>query len=178
VLPCSVRKDQQLYFVSQDTSNDNHNFATLSDTTFNDFGEAYESFLLSQPESLGEFTKKQTAINLKALFEKTETVVEGVTNGEYVFDKPSACYFKALWDFESENSPKTTQRTVNLYKLNTRRILPDSFPWDYNTGETQVENRINIRGTGKAVQYKFSSEDNKDLRLLGYSVEYGSNTRQ
>jgi len=175
----SVRKDLQVYFISSDTANDTHNFSTFTASDFTDFGVAYQSFLLSQPESLENFSNKQTAINLKALFAKTETQITGVDeSGNYEFDNPSACYFKALWDFESENSPKTTKRTVNLYKLNTRRILPDAFPWDYNTGEQTVSNRINIRGTGKAVQFKFSSEANKDLQLLGYSLEWAQSGRQ
>ena len=174
-----VRERSNLYFLNNDSVNDVHNFATLTDRTFNDFGESYDSFILSQPETLGGFSTKQTAVNLKIVMEKTETEITSVDgSGEYVFDYPSACLFKALWDFETEASPKTTKRTVNLYRLNKKRIVPTSFPWTYDTGETTVENRINIRGTGKAVQYKFSSEPNKDLRIFGYAVEYGSNTRQ
>ena len=179
-----IRKRNKLLFVNSNTTTGVHNFATQSSRTFTDFGESYESFLLSQPETLGDFTKKQTAINMKALFEKTEETITGYEDGAYVFDYPSSCTFQAYWDFDKSNAYRKWSREVvlykphELYKPEQRGFVPDSFPYVFDTGESVIEKRINIRGTGKAVQMRFSSDDGKDMRLLGYSVEWAQNSRQ
>ena len=184
LLSALVRKRARLLFVNQNTATATRNFATQSSRAFTDFGVSYESYLLSQPETLGDFTKRQTAINMKALFEKTEETITGYENGAYVFDYPSSCTFQAYWDFDKSNAYRKWTREVvlykphELYKPEQRGFIPDSFPYVFDTGESVIEKRINIRGTGKAVQFKFSSDAGKDMRLLGFGVEWAQGTRQ
>ena len=184
LLSALVRKRARLLFVNQNTATATRNFATQSSRAFTDFGVSYESYLLSQPETLGDFTKRQTAINMKALFEKTEETITGYENGAYVFDYPSSCTFQAYWDFDKSNAYRKWTREVvlykphELYKPEQRGFIPDSFPYVFDTGESVIEKRINIRGTGKAVQFKFSSDAGKDLRLLGFGVEWAQGSRQ
>jgi hypothetical protein len=173
-----VRKRNRLLFVNNNTTTNNHNFATMTSRTFTDFGVNYTSYLLSQPESLGEFTKKQTAINMKFLFKKTEQNITGYSAGKYVYDFPSSCTFKAYWDFDNTNAFKKVTSEVQLYKPEQRGFIPTSFPFAFDTGESVIEKRINVRGTGKAVQFEFSSEAGKDMQLLGYGVEWAQGTRQ
>ena len=173
-----VRKRNRLLFVNNNTDTNEHNFATMSSRTFTDFGEDYTSYLLSQPESLGEFTKKQTAINMKVLFNKTEQTITGVSNGQYVYDYPSSCKFQAYWDFDNSNAFKKHTSEVELYQPEQRGFVPTSFPFSFDTGESVIEKRINIRGTGKAVQMRFSVNGGKDMQLLGYGVEWAQNSRQ
>lgn len=173
-----VRKRAKLLFVNQDTTAGTRNFATQSSRTFTDFGTSYESYLLSQPESLGEFTRKQTAVNMRVLMEKTETNITAYTAGKYVYDYPSSCTFESYWDFDNTNAFKKHTSPVQLYKPEQRGFIPTSFPASFDTGESVIEQRINIRGTGKAVQFKFSAEDLKDMRLLGFGVEWAQGSRQ
>lgn len=173
-----VRKRARLLFVNQDKDAGTRNFATQTSRDFTDFGVSYNSFVLSHPESLGEFTRKQTAVNMRVLMEKTETNITGYTAGKYVYDYPSSCTFEAYWDFDSSNAYKKHTSPVQLYKPEQRGFIPTSFPAVFDTGESVIEQRINIRGTGKAVQFKFSSEPEKDLRLLGFAVEWAQGSRQ
>ena len=178
LLSALVRKRARLLFVNQNTATATRNFATQSSRAFTDFGTSYDSYLLSQPESLGEFTRKQTAVNMRVLMEKTETNVTGYSAGKYVYDYPSSCTFEAYWDFDSSNAYKKHTSPVQLYKPEQRGFVPTSFPASFDTGESVIEQRINIRGTGKAVQFKFSSDAGKDLRLLGFGVEWAQGSRQ
>lgn len=176
--PALIRKRATLMYLNDDSGTSVHNFATRTSRTFTDFGVAYDSFLLTQPESLGQFTRKQTAINLKALMEKTETEITGYTGTEYTFDYPSSCVFQAQWDFDNSGAYSKFTTPVELYKPMQRGFIPTSFPYDFDTGESVIENRINIRGTGKAVSFKFSANEGKDLRLMGYCVEWAQSARQ
>ena len=173
-----VRKRNRLLFVNNNTDTNNHNFATMTSRTFTDFGVNYTSYLLSQPESLGEFTRKQTVVNMRFLFKKTETNITGYSAGKYVYDFPSSCTFKAYWDFDNTNAFKKVTSEVQLYKPEQRGFIPTSFPFAFDTGESVIEKRINVRGTGKAVQFEFSSEAGKDMQLLGYGVEWSQGSRQ
>ena len=53
-----------------------------------------------------------------------------------------------------------------------RGFIPDAFPWAFDTGESVIKKRTNIRGRGDAVQFRFEAQAEKDLQMLGYSVNY------
>ena len=66
---------------------------------------------------------------------------------------------------------------MELYKPMQRGFVPDSYAYDFNTGESFITKKINIRGSGDAVQFLFEAQPSKDMQLAGYSVTYSMRGR-
>ena len=159
-----------------------YSLAQLNDTSFQDFTTNISAYLVSGWETLGKFANKKSIQQAKVFFEKTETQITGFTAGTYVFDKPSSCLFQARWDFDSGNEYKKwvgvttlsggSGKAMQLYKPLQRGFIPDAYPYTFNTGERLLSKKFNIRGNGAAVQFVFEAEPLKDMKMIGYSVNY------
>jgi hypothetical protein len=66
---------------------------------------------------------------------------------------------------------------MQLYKPMQRGFIPDAYPYVFDTGESVLSKKFNIRGNGDAVQFVFQTEPEKDMQLLGYSVGYTMRAR-
>lgn len=157
----------------------------LTSGNFKDFGEDIDAFLISGYETLGKFSNSKRANTLKTFFKKTETEITGFEDGAYTFDYPSSCLFQARWDFDSSSAGNRWHgdltgglgRTIQLYQPLQRGTIPDSYPYDFDTGESVISSKIRVRGSGSAVQFVFQTEPEKDMKLLGYSVSYDMGAR-
>lgn len=159
-----------------------YSLAQPINTRFEDFGTDIPAYLISGYETLGKFANKKSIQQAKVFFQKTETQITGFTDGAYIFDKPSSCLFQARWDFDNSNAyskwvgntPLTGGKgnVMQLYKPLQRGFIPDAYPYEFNTGESLISKKFNIRGNGDAVQFVFEAEPLKDMKLLGYSVNY------
>lgn len=170
-LPC-WEYDGQLTYGLADTTNEE----------FKDFGIDQSAYLVSGWETLGKFANNKSITQAKVFFRKTETQITGFNGSSYTFDKPSSCLFQARWDFDNSGAySKWVGRTTNnggkgkkveLYKPMQRGFLPDSYPYDFDTGESLITKKVNIRGNGDAVQFLFEAQPEKDMQLAGYSTMY------
>ena len=169
-------------FYTVGATNISYSLAQLTDTLFQDFTTNVTAFLVSGWETLGKFANKKSVQQAKIFFKKTETEITSFTNGAYVFDKPSSCLFQARWDFDNGNEYKKwvgitplaggSGKAMQLYKPLQRGFIPNSYPYAFNTGESYISKKFNIRGNGDAVQFVFEAEPLKDMKMLGYSVNY------
>ena len=169
-------------FYTAETSTINYSLAQINNTVFQDFSTNIPAYLVSGWETLGKFANKKSISQAKVFFKKTETQITGFTEGAYVFDKPSSCLFQARWDFDNGNEYKKwvglisltagSGKAMQLYKPLQRGFIPDAYPYAFNTGEGLLSKKFNIRGNGDAVQFVFEAEPSKDMKLLGYSVNY------
>lgn len=174
--------NQGMTYVHADRSGDSmvYGFSRKEDTSFQDYGVDYESFLQSQQEALGKFSHDKRITSMKVLFEKTESRIilyDTVTN-EFKFDAPSSCVFKAKWDFDGSSAGNRWTPGKQIYKPLQRKPFPDSYPYTFDTGESIISTKFGVRGYGKAVQYRFEAEPQKDMKILGYTVEYRMRGKQ
>jgi hypothetical protein len=159
-----------------------YSLAQLNNELFQDFAVDIPAYLVSGFETLGKFANKKSIQQAKVFFKKTETQITGFANGAYVFDKPSSCLFQARWDFDNGNEFKKwvgvttlaggSGKAMQLYKPLQRGFIPDAYPYTFSTGEYLLSKKFNIRGNGDAVQFVFEAEPLKDMKMLGYSVNY------
>ena len=172
-----------LYYPSslQTDTNVTYSFSSRVNRVFKDFGTDQEAYLVTGYETLGKFSNKKAVSQAKVFFRKTETTITGYEADSYVFDYPSACLFQARWDFDKSAAyGKYTGilngegrcRAMQLYKPMQRGFIPDVYPYTFDTGESLISKKFNIRGNGDAVQFVFQAEPEKDMQLLGYSVGY------
>lgn len=167
--PYSSFSTDTTYSLAQPTSED-----------FKDFGVDIDAYMISGWETLGKFSNKKGITQAKVFFNKTETEITGYSDG-YVFDKPSSCLFQSRWDFDNSDTYSKwvgvvdgTGRgsTMELYNPLQRGFLPDAYPYTFDTGESVIRKKFNIRGNGDAVQFLFKAQPEKDMQLLGYSVSF------
>ena len=177
--------ENAVYYPSNTPAVDNlsvtYNFANTIDDTFQDFGTSISAYLITGYETLGKFSNKKGISQAKVFFRKTETEITDYVDGAYVYDFPSACLFQARWDFDRSDAygkfmgllPTSGKgKEMQLYTPMKRGFIPDAYPYTFDTGESLISKKFNIRGNGDAVQFVFRTEDNKDLQLLGYSVNF------
>lgn len=170
------------FSTTDETTQISYSLAQPTNELFKDFGVDTSAFLVTGWETLGKFANKKSIKQAKVFFNKTEGEITGFVGGAYTFDKPSSCLFQSRWDFDNSNAFKkwtgvTTSaggsgKAMQLYKPLQRGFIPDSYPYTFDTGESLISKKFNIRGNGDAVQFVFEAEPEKDLQLLGYSVTY------
>jgi len=180
--PFKVNNATLYPFYTKGETNISYSLAQPLNESFQDFGTDIPAFLVSGWETLGKFANKKSIQQAKVFFEKTETQITGYTDGAYVFDKPSSCLFQSRWDFDKSNAYNKwsgvlpvaggSGKSMQLYKPMQRGFIPDAYPYTFDTGESLISKKFNIRGNGDAVQFVFQAEPQKDLKLLGYSVTY------
>ena len=173
----------------QDDENNRISYAISQPTsdTFEDFQFTIDAYMVSGWETLGKFANRKRANMVKVYFRKTETKITGYDNGEYVFDKPSGCLFQSRWDYDNSNAYNKWVggtrnlsgggRRIQLYRPMQRGFIPDEFPYNFDTGESVVQKKISVRGSGDAVQFVFEAEPQKDMKILGYSVSFDMGAR-
>lgn len=196
VEPLYLNGDKGLVFSIKE-SGDNletmrYNFCTLTGEDFKDIDTDISAYLLSGYETLGKFSHKKGITTASFFLKKTEENITGFDDETYTytFDKPSACKLQVRWDFDNSNSfnrwvgdadgVSTNSQGINLYNPMVRGFTPqtDDFPVAFNTGESIISKRTKLRGRGNAVQFFFEAQPEKDLQLLGYSVEFKMKGRQ
>jgi len=167
-------------FIYEDIPLSTFNILELKDSNFQDVGVNYESYLVTAEENLGQFTHKKDVPNIMVLMNKTETIIESFDGSDYTYDLPSACYMSAQYDYAQTSAAKTYTNERQIYRVNHRGFIPSTptFPTPFNDGRSMVEYRDLLRGSGKSVRFKFRSDDNKDMQILGYSVEFTMRGRQ
>lgn len=139
--------------------------------TFDGTGTAYESFVETGYELLEDTMRKKQAPYVFCYFRRTEENATVEVDGSVSLDKPSSCMFQVRWDWtDSTNSGKWTT-PIEAYR--TVRFYPVSVSGPYENGYPVVVTKNKVRGTGRAIQFRFSSSTvGKDFDLLGWAVSY------
>lgn len=148
----------------------------FTDTTFEDFGQPFESSIETGCLSDNTITRNKGITKVSTFFEKTEDgfVADGA---EFVFTNPSGCTLSYSWDWVG-CSPQSDNYTGNIaaYRLKNNYIPSgDADTFDYK--REIIVNKTLIRGRGKALSLRFKSEDNKDMKLLGFTLNWVINQR-
>lgn len=166
-----------MFFLGRDTVANTMSISKLQDSyVFKDYGTAeYESYLITNYETVGNYTRSKGVPMVNVFFRKTETEVD-TTSGELVFDRPSACEMSVLWDYNNSSGLTSPKRPV--YNPVPRSWAPATDGVSsFNTGQTIINFKDKVRGKGRSVQFRFDAVGDKSLELLGFSVQYSAKGR-
>lgn len=155
-------------------------YGCLDCAEFEDYGESFDSYLVTNFNTVGNFARKKSIPIMSVFFNKTETSVDVDNEGNYVFDNPSACTLQVLWDWNSSDAGGrlTTPRSIYNPMPKRRGFLKQAEGEEsFDTGETVIEFKDKIRGKGRAVQFRLEAEEGKDMQLLGYNVTFSAKGR-
>jgi hypothetical protein len=155
----------------------NFTFAACNDNTFIDWGEyPYESFLETGYELLDDALRKKQTPYVSIFFRRTE---EQFIDDEEDFkgDRESSCKFQVKWDWSSSQISNKWSTEVEGYR-HRRVVVKDENSTVFDTGYPIVSTRHRVRGSGRAIQFRFgSSAVNKDFDLIGWAVSYTGNSQ-
>lgn len=151
------------------------------DTSFNDWktangvGEDAEAFLTTGYDTLGDTMRNKIAPYVVMSFKRTEDGFEEI-NGELEATNQSSCLVQARWDFsDSQNSGKFGT-TFQAYKLK-RDYIPLSIADTFDYGQTVITTKNKIRGSGRALSLKMTTEPTKNCHIYGWAISYKGRTR-
>lgn len=190
----AVTKNSEYYHVDWSTSQTDVSEVTITpnlrdntDPSFSDgTNPPYIAYLETGPETLGKYANGKSVMEASFFFNRTETQITDYNwdTGVYTYDKPSGCFLQLRWDFDDSNSGNRwvgstplwpigpSFRELQIYNPNVRGFIPDTIPSDFSDGYSTVSQRQRLRGSGRAVKFRFESEDSKDMQMLGYAVAY------
>ena len=160
------------------TSNDySVTWSELRDTTFKDW-YSYNSVGLDSPAyiltgySMGGNgpARNKTGGYVSVFMKRTETVFDVNTNPL----NPSGCLMQTRWDFTDNSYTGKWSDEYQVYRQLRPFFAEPSTPFD--DGYPLVITKNKIRGRGKALQMKWSSEPGKDMKIVGWSTTFANNT--
>ncbi len=133
--------------------------------TFNGVGAAYTSFVETGFELLEDAMRKKQAVRVFIHFRRTEDDPLGVA---------TSCKFRTKWEWSANSGSNRWSREIEAYRPRIMRVPTTA---DFASGFPVVISNNKVRGSGKAVQFRFEcNEANKNFDLLGWSVAYAGNT--
>jgi hypothetical protein len=114
--------------------------------------------------------RQATGTYLTTFAKRTETALD--ENGDPI--NPSKINMEVRWDFTDNESANKWSTAVNVYRPPRMYI---GNPGDtYDDGYPLVISKSKIRGRGKALQFKYSSEPGYDMKLVGWTGTFVGNT--
>lgn len=146
-------------------------FSEYSSQLFLDWGEYdYPSFIITWPVIGDDFALYKQGCYLSCFFDRTEK--EYVSTDEGIkLSVRSGCTAQGLWDWHGDDSAWSRNgKTFRAYKL--RHDLPD---FSNETGlikypDDVIITKNKLRGRGRSLSLRFSSEEGKDMKLIGWHI--------
>lgn len=168
-----VVADRQFYqhFICDFKSIEFRDFAIFAGA--NAEGKDYPSFLVTQPESLGDLQRDKQATYVHSYFKRTERLQIGGFLGA-TLDRPSSAFVQGQWDWHLSNAGNRFSNAQQAYRFQ-RPVIGVSNTEAFDNGEEVVYTKRKIRGKGRALSLRYEAEPRKDMHLLGISVAMTSN---
>jgi hypothetical protein len=104
------------------------------------------------------------------------------SSGDLVFTKPSGCTVQAQWNWsDSANSgkwgtPFAGYSEFQAYKF-IRNYIPSGIDDSFDYGESVIVTKSKLRGSGRCLSLKITSEPGKDMQILGWGFPVTADTR-
>lgn len=136
-----------------------------------DLGADYESYIVTQPETVQNYSKDKGGLLVKVLMKRTESKILSYDGFKYQFDTPSSCVMQVKFDWD--DSLTSTPREIYKYAI-PRGYLPPTIPCDLPSKNSVVTFQDTVRGKGRSIQLRFKSTGASRMDLLGYTLELGS----
>ena len=164
--------DPALVLLTRKGSDNKVTMSSFSSTSFLDWGNTnYTSFAETGYDFVGDLITKKNAPYIAIYTRLTE---EGFTytGSAYESIRPSSLLVSAAWDFND-----TFSAAQQAYRLKYPVIVNPNSLSTFDYPEDIITTRLKVRGHGRSVRLKYSSEQGKDFILLGWGLVQGRNTR-
>jgi len=160
---------------SEDPNNTSFTFSTYNNLNFKDWGtEDAKARLLTGYIGTGDYARYKQVPYIYFHLLRTE---DGFTDAgdDFLVNNESSCLVQAQWDWTNSASYGKWGREFQAYRYK-RRYTPDDITDTYDYGTSTIVTKNKLRGRGRVVSLLINSEEEKDMKLLGWSMTIGSNT--
>jgi hypothetical protein len=177
VINSSVKQFKLLTLHPVTTNNYSITWSDFNNTSFKDWytydttGTDAPAYLITGYQ-LGNNgpARTKTGGYVTAFLKRTETSFD--VNANPV--NPSSCFLQTRWDFTDNTYTGKWSDEYQVYRQLRPYWAEPSTTFD--DGYPLVITKNKIRGRGKAVQMKWSSEVGKDMKIVGWSTTFVGNT--
>lgn len=124
---------------------------------YDSVGVSYDSYIITGYELNNDAMRNKQIVYLFAHFQKTE---------DASWNNRSSCKMTARWDWAGVDNQRKWSSEIEAYRPRTINLTD------------VVISKNKVRGSGKAVQFRFgTNEPGRTFNLLGWSVEYSGVTQ-
>lgn len=148
---------------------------SFNDTSFTDWatstreGVPYESYFTTGYNIAGESDSKKDIVYLTTQLSRTEDAYD-----ETSLANRSSCQMQIRWDYENTSYSGKWTNPVQIYRANRLFAPTLEDPNFDHRGLPVVTTKHKVRGNGRAIQIKFTSEPGKNFEVLGWSMILGN----
>ena len=155
-------------------SGTNFTIAKYKNTSFidwfeeDDTGIDYTSYIVTGYELFGDVMREKQTPYIFFYFKKTEDGYTDTGSG-LVLDNQSSCKVQAQWNWANSTTSGKWGNEFQAYRL-TRFYTPTGAEDPFDNGDSVIVTKNKVRGSGKALSLKITSESGKDMKLLGWAL--------
>lgn len=174
-----VSTRETAYLIITGSSPVTYTFGSYKDPSFKDWisfdgvGVDAEAFLITGYFSGGDFQRNKQVPYIQFHFIRTEDGFVDDGTGNLVPTSPSGCLVQARWEWANSANSNRWGRTFQAYRYR-RQYMPTGASDPFDSGFEVITTKNKLRGKGKVLSMKISTEPEKDLRLLGWSMLVGA----
>jgi len=132
-----------------------------------------ESVILTGWSGGGDYQRNKQIPFLMMHFYKTETSFAEVDSddpySEWVVENQSSCLVQSQWNWANHTNSGKWGTPFQSYRF-SRFWQPELLTDSYDNGFYTVETRNKLRGSGKVISLKFTSEPGKHMNIIGWSM--------
>jgi len=116
-----------------------------------------------------DFMRRKQIPTLFVHCRRTENGFEEDVGGDLVPINQSSCIVQARWEWSDSSSSRRWGNEFQAYRYK-RLCFPVDVNDGYDTGFATIVTKNKLRGYGKVVSIKFSTEEYRNLHLYGWSM--------
>lgn len=163
-------------YIIKNTSTDDYEFHEFNRADFKDFGvQDAAAVMVTGPYTGGDTVRRKNSSYLIMQLRKTETgYVQVGTELQPV--NPGSCLVEAKWDWTDLSTAGKFVNPLEMYRHN-RHYIPTGISDGYDDGNPVITTKSRLRGSGRAVTLQISSSPEKDLNILGWTLQLTQNQK-
>lgn len=170
----TVERDSPFSYLVIDPVNYKFTLAKYRDTTFKDWtiatgGTDYTSYLVTGYDIFGEMMRKKQVPYIMFYFDRTEDGFSEI-DGNLVLNNQSSCLVQAQWNWSNSANSGKWGNPFQAYRL-LRNYIPAGVGDTFDYGDRVIVTKSKLRGSGRCLSLKISSESGKDMKLLGWAMD-------
>ena len=167
---------------SEDANNTSFTFSGYTNPNFKDWesvdsvGVDAAAYMLTGYISTGDYHRFKQVPYIYFHLLRTEDgyIVDPNNANDFLPVNASSCLVQSQWDWSNSPNSGKWGREFQAYRYK-RQYFPVDVNDTYDSGNRTIVSKNKLRGRGRVVSLLISTEEGKDLKLLGWSMQIGTN---
>ena len=121
-------------------------------------------------EALDKPSNIKSAPYVSTHFNQTEENWVADGSGGLMLDLQSGCQMRAKWDWNNSTANGRWSPPQQAYRF--RRTFIPTIAEPFDSGESVITTKNKMLGRGKALSIRFEQEAQKDMQIMGYTIQW------